>query len=431
MAASLYHTVEYSYSTIRLHIACHLCLYVIMIGPTVFQQEVLVRFWLAFFCVSVACFLHLQHMIRALAAVVDINWSKRSRKSGGLWTMVQDSMQDPARNVFMFYKAFRMPVDKFALLVTLVAPHVQHVECHPAKLVAVALFRFAHNCQTCFISEHFNIASGSVATYTREFMRVLIMHDVLGWMMQVPRGQAVADTMHAFWQWCGLPNVVGAADGKIFKLARAPARKHHPAQYWAVRAHSKACYGVNAFAVVNAAGQFTYQHCKFPGSVHDSSVFVCTALFEDVSAGSLWHATGGGFRPCLLVDSAFPLTPFTIKRYHVNRFRGSSVQRAFDHAVARGRNPVERAFGRLVQRFHICDALPVHRMSDVPRIIRACMLLHNFCEVFDPMPTVVEDVDVEEDVAVHADATVPSSLREQGRQMRDDMAAWFYERHPV
>ena len=130
-----------------------------------------------------------------------------------------------------------------------------------------------------------------------------------------------------------------------------------------------------------------YACAKYPGRVHDSAVFTASSLYAALCGGALWGpACDGAFRPCLLVDSAYPLLPFTMKRFNTARNRGSACQRAFDRALCRGRNPIERAWGRLIERWKICDGLPAKELRGVPGIIVSCMaVLHNFCEAFDPI----------------------------------------------
>ena len=174
-----------------------------------------------------------------------------------------------------------------------------------------------------------------------------------------------------------------------------------------------------------------YACAKFPGRVHDSAVFSSSSLYGDLHTGVVWHGVQGAFRPCLLVDSAYPLLPFTMKRFNTARNAGSARQKAFDKALGRGRNPIERAWGRLVARWHICDALPPKELSGVPGIIVACMVLHNYCELFDPMVIEGDEDDLEEvtreGVLEAANEDVPAAWLAAGRAQRDAVADWLVE----
>ncbi|MCO5612233.1 hypothetical protein L7F22_066497 [Adiantum nelumboides] len=110
------------------------------------------------------------------------------------------------------------------------------------------------------------------------------------------------------------------------------------------------------------------------GSLHDWNVFQRSELGQRCEAGVL-----GSY--CLLGDCAYPaqfwmLAPFkgskdglSPKRYYWNYIQSSL------------RMPVEHAFGMLKARFRIllkrCDML----LQDVPKMVCACLVLHNMCIV--------------------------------------------------
>jgi hypothetical protein len=355
--------------------------------------------------------------------------NKRERKVGGLWMELQAQMEQPV-NSPLFFRSFRMSPEKFFTLVDIVAPHIVHACCPPAQFVGVCLYRLATNATVWMVSEEFDVAEGSVVNYTAEFAEIMTSRAVLSQWLKLPRGQALVDVMQQFRAWCGLPNVAGAADGKIFKLSHAPDSRFHPAEYWCVR---KACYGLNVLGVVDSRGTFVFANAEYPGRVHDSVVFSASSLFADLCSGAVWGAgIDGGLRPCLLVDSAYPLLPFTLKTFHHARNVGSVQERAFDHAVCRGRNPIERAWARLVERFQICCALPAKELSGVAGIIVTCMVLHNFCESFDPMawdqPVLVQDDVVPAPTVAGvgiAESDLPPAMLHAGRVQRDQVVAWL------
>jgi DDE superfamily endonuclease len=250
---------------------------------------------------------------------------KRRRKVGGLWMEVQARMAQPASSSPLFWRSFRMQPADFTRLVAIVAPHIRHAMCPPAQFVGVCLYRLAHGHSVWHVAEEFDVAEGSVTNYTTEFVHIMTSPSVLSVWLKVPRGQALIDCMQQFRVWCGLPNVAGAADGKVFRLCHAPEARFFPAEYWAVRHKSKACYGINVLGVVDSKGSFVYACANHPGRVHDSAVFTASALYAELRGGRMWVAgVDGAFRPCLLVDSAYPLLPFTMKGYHAARNLGSA-----------------------------------------------------------------------------------------------------------
>lgn len=381
---------------------------------------------------SSAQYLQLIAMISLAHVLNPAAGRKRKRRSGGLWDLMRCDMS-PAAKDEIYHKAFRMGVVHFNGLVNMLNPYIHHSSLEPGRFIGIVLFRFSQNASTWVVADEFQVCEATVTNSTAEFVNIMTCPAVCCTLMVFPEGQALCDTMHDFREWCGLPNVAGAADGKVFRLAQAPRATNKPADYWAVRHKSKACYGINALGICDSKGRFIYAFVKYPGRVHDSTVFTSSSLFHDLSRGVVWGGVSIGFKPCLVVDSAYPLLPFTLKRYNTTRHHGTPSQVSFDKAVARGRNPIERAWGHLVSRFHICNNIPVKDLSMAPGIITACMLLHNFCERFDPMcfddtADVYEDED--EDDQTYEASVYPSdvAMRASGMAQRDALCSWFAQR---
>ena len=68
----------------------------------------------------------------------------------------------------------------------------------------------------------------------------------------------------------------------------------------------------------------------------------------------------------------YPLLPYVMKEYAVCQ---SNNEFMFSTMLRSARNQIECAFGRLKARWRI-----LRRFEDIPDIVLACFVLHNFCE---------------------------------------------------
>lgn len=72
--------------------------------------------------------------------------------------------------------------------------------------------------------------------------------------------------------------------------------------------------------VVDDTGKFIDAIAGFPGSAHDARVLRNSNIYQEAEQGNILQAPrvdidGNDIGPCLVADSAYPLTPWLIKPF--------------------------------------------------------------------------------------------------------------------
>ncbi len=159
------------------------------------------------------------------------------------------------------------------------------------------------------------------------------------------------------------------------------APNHNPTYY----INRKSRYSLNVQACCDYRYCFIDVVVKWPGSVHDVRVFANSHLNHLLKTKVM--------PPCPRViveatepipifvnaDPAYPLLSYLMKEYSSG---GSSAQEQyFGYKLCSARKIIECSFRRLKARLGALKCAMDINIRDLPYVIYACFILHNFCEM--------------------------------------------------
>ena len=198
-----------------------------------------------------------------------------------------------------------------------------------------------------------------------------------------------------------------------------------PADYY----NRKGFHSIVVQGMIDNVGRFMEVYIGWPGRVHDARVFVNSSLYKRGQDGTLfpdWKKTICGEDIPLLVlgDPAYPLLSWLMKAFPDNGSL-SCQQKTFNYSLSRAQVVVAHAYGRLKGRWRCLLKRNDVLIHDVPKLVAACCVLHNVCEIHGE--TFDEDWmnDITDNNSVNTVSTTSTSLESSGRDVRQALMAYF------
>lgn len=169
----------------------------------------------------------------------------------------------------------------------------------------------------------------------------------------------------------GIPGIIGAIDGCHIPIKAPP---QNAIDYY----NRNNIHSVILQAVCNDKKQFIDIFVGTPGRVHDARVFRISGLY------ALLSANNPPIDPTehLLGDAAYPLLPFLMKPYRDNGHLRNE-QTLFNIRMSAVRSLIERSFGLLKGKFRRLKYLEMNTIENIPTVITATCVLHNFIITHD------------------------------------------------
>ena len=183
----------------------------------------------------------------------------------------------------------------------------------------------------------------------------------------------------------------GAVDGKHIAIVK-------PKKSGSTYHNYKGFFSIVLLGLVDAHYRFTFADIGCQGRISDGGVLRNTSFFTDLINDTLplppdrqlpnlnpdpllSHCSNSQTMPLVFVaDDAFTLTGNCMKPYPQKGLTES--RRIYNYRLSRARNPVENAFGILVQRFRSLKGTLQVEVDSAIRIALCACLLHNMLCTF-------------------------------------------------
>lgn len=216
-------------------------------------------------------------------------------------------------------------------------------------------------------------------------------------LIRMPEREELRRVAEDFYEIAGFPRVVGALDCTHIKII---SRGGFLAEMFRCR---KGYFSINVQVVCDAKLKIRDIIARWPGSVHDCTIFNNSHLCADFERGA--------YRNYLLLGDSgyynknYLLTPVLQPQTH--------AEEAYNKSQISTRNTVERCFGLWKRRFPCLEkGITLRKTTTLLQVIVATAVLHNMCiELDDVEPLHDFQPDVSNDNISYSGPNVETSVR--------------------
>ncbi|XP_065093370.1 uncharacterized protein LOC135714036 isoform X1 [Ochlerotatus camptorhynchus] len=278
-----------------------------------------------------------------------------------------------------FIKSVRMNPDAFDLLLSKVGGRLEKFSWRkpisPECRLFMTLMFLAHGSSVYVTSRLFRMGESTVRLIVYEVCEVLWDSLVVDYMPEVDKDKWSMYSQEFYDQW-NFPNCCGAIDGKHVSIQCPPNSGSLFFNY-------KHFHSINLMGVCDANYNFIAIDVGGYGGNSDGGIFAYSEFGRRLVNGALDLPAPGKLpgsnevMPYFIVgDAAFPLKNNLLRPYPgVNL---PPIQDNFNQRLSRARRTIENSFGILVARWRILKNTLVMLPGSVDKIVKACVILHNF-----------------------------------------------------
>ncbi|XP_031637843.1 putative nuclease HARBI1 [Contarinia nasturtii] len=212
----------------------------------------------------------------------------------------------------------------------------------------------------------------------------------------------IDETKRAFFRVAGMPTIIGAIDGTLVKIQEVGGA-YNKTMFFC----RKQFYAINTQIVCDANAKVLDIVARWPGSIHDETIFLNSLLFERFLNGEFNRQNR---QSILLGDGGYSSETFLATPLReTNQQNRTPAEVMYQRAHIATRNVVERFNGQWKKRFPcLWIGMRFRKLETTLDVIVATAVLHNICKITNDIiiPPLSRDEEARYNEAVYEETQI-------------------------